>query len=290
MIKSMTGFGNFTRTANEGTFVADIKSINAKSFDLVQKIPSFCKEKELEIRCLISKYLERGKIELTISTENLQTGVDNLIDKQKARSFYLEMKSLSEELGLNPSDSDYLKFILAMPDVYAASLSGMSAEVWEKLQDTIEKACQQVDKSRAEEGAILEKDFLLRIDLIEQYLTEIVDIEQDRVENIRNRIQKQLSEWEENFDKNRMEQELLYYLERIDFTEEKVRLKQHCHYFVETIKEDAPNGKKLTFISQEIGREINTLGSKAYDADIQKLVVQMKDELEKIKEQLSNIL
>ena len=290
MIKSMTGFGNFTFSSNGGSFIADIKSINSKNFDLVQKTPSFCKEKESEIRFLISKYLERGKIELTITAENLSGKIENLIDKEKARSFYLEMKMLSDDLGLNPTDSDYLHFMLNVPDVFSASMNSVNEEVWKKIQDTIEKACLQVDKSRAEEGTILEKDFLFRIDLIEQYLSKIGDIEQDRVDYIRNRIQKQLSEWEEHFDKNRMEQEILYYLERMDFTEEKVRLKKHCHYFVETVKEDAPNGKKLTFISQEIGREINTLGSKAYDANIQKLVVQMKDELEKIKEQLSNVL
>ena len=290
MIKSMTGFGNATKVSSEGTFTVDIKSINSKIFDLVQKIPSFCKEKEAEIRFLVSKYLERGKIELTITAENLQTAGDSLIDKQKARSFYLEMKSLSEELGLNPSDSDYLNLILNMPDVFSASVSSVSEQVWEKMQDTLEKACLQVDKSRAEEGAILEKDFLLRIGLIEHYLEQIVDIEQNRTDTVRNRIQKQLHEWGENFDKNRLEQEIVYYLERMDFTEEKVRLRKHCQYFAETVKEEAPNGKKLTFISQEIGREINTLGSKANDAEIQKWVVQMKDELEKIKEQLANVL
>ena len=290
MIKSMTGFGNFTCTFNEGTFTIDIRSINAKSFDLVQKTPSFCKEKESEVRLLISKYLERGKIELVIIAENLQAGVDNIIDKQKARSFFLEMKSLSKELETNLSDKDCLRLVLAMPDIFVSSKSNVSEELWEKIQDSIKKACQQVDKSRTEEGAALEKDFLLRIDLIEQYLEKIADIEQNRIDIIRNRIQKQFNEWSENFDKNRMEQEILYYLERTDFTEEKVRLKKHCRYFVETVKEDAPNGKKLIFISQEIGREINTLGSKANDADIQKLVVQMKDELEKIKEQLANVL
>lgn len=290
MIKSMTGFGNFTNVFDEGSFTVDIKSINAKSFDLVQKIPAFCKEKESEIRFLLSKQLERGKVEVTISAENLQTGVGNFIDKEKARAFYLEIKSLSEELGLTPSDSDCLKFILNLPDVFSTSISSMSDLIWEKIQDTIEKACLQVDKSRMEEGIVLEKDFLLRIGLIEQYLGKVTEIEHDRIESIRNRIQKQLNEWKENFDKNRMEQEILYYLERMDFTEEKIRLQKHCRYFVETIKECAPNGKKLTFISQEIGREINTLGSKAYDAEIQKLVVQMKDELEKIKEQLFNIL
>ena len=286
----MTGFGNFTNTTKEGTFTADIKSINAKSFDLVQKIPALCREKESEIRFLVSKYLERGKIEITVTVENLQGGVDNLLDKQKARSFYLEMKSLSKELGINLSDKDCLSLILTLPDIFVSTQSNVSKELWEKIQDTIKKACLQVDKSRTEEGAALEKDFLLRIDLIEQYLEKIESVEQNRMDIIRNRIQKQLSEWNENFDKNRMEQEILFYLERMDFTEEKVRLKKHCHYFVETIKEGTPNGKKLTFISQEIGREINTLGSKAYDANIQKLVVQMKDELEKIKEQLSNIL
>jgi len=290
MIKSMTGFGNFTHTSNEGTFTVDIKSINAKTFDLVSKTPSFCKEKESEIRFLISKHLERGKIEIIIAAENLQAGVDNMIDRQKAADFYAELRSLSKELALNPSDSDYLELILKVPDVFSASVSSMSDSIWEKIQYAIEKACLQVDKSRAEEGAALEKDFLSRIDFIEQYLTQIADIEQNRTDTIRNRIQKQLNEWGENFDKNRMEQEVLYYLERMDFTEEKIRLKKHCHYFVETVREAAPNGKKLAFISQEIGREINTLGSKANDADIQKLVVQMKDELEKIKEQLANIL
>ena len=290
MIKSMTGFGNSTCSFDEGSFTADIKSINSKNFDLVPKIPAFCKEKESEVRLLVAKYLERGKIEVTIAVENLQTGIDNLIDRQKAHAFYAELKSLSEELGLEPSDSDFLRLILNVPDVFSASVSNMSGQIWEKIQDIIEKACQEVDKSRTEEGAILEKDFLLRIDLIEQYLEQIADIEQNRLDNIRIRIQKQLNEWGENFDKNRMEQEILYYLEKMDFTEEKVRLKKHCQYFVETVKENTSNGKKLTFISQEIGREINTLGSKAYDADIQKLVVQMKDELEKIKEQLSNVL
>jgi len=290
MIKSMTGFGNFTLTSDDGTFTVDIRSINAKNFDLVLKIPSFCKEKEAEIRFLMSKQLERGKVEVSIISENLQAGVDNLIDMQKARSVYSEMKSLSEELGLKPADSDYLRLILNVPDVFAASADSMSEPIWKKIQETIEKACQQVDKSRMEEGDALEKDFLLRIDLIEQYLEKITDIEQNRTDTIRNRIQKQLHEWSENFDKSRMEQEVLYYMERMDFTEEKIRLKKHCLYFVETVKEESPNGKKLTFISQEIGREINTLGSKANDADIQKLVVQMKDELEKIKEQLANIL
>jgi len=286
----MTGFGNFTLASDKGTFTVDIRSINAKNFDLVLKIPSFCKEKEAEIRFLMSKQLERGKVEVSIISENLQAGVDNLIDMQKARSVYSEMKSLSEELGLKPADSDYLRLILNVPDVFAASADSMSEPIWKKIQETIEKACQQVDKSRMEEGDALEKDFLLRIDLIEQYLEKITDIEQNRTDTIRNRIQKQLHEWSENFDKSRMEQEVLYYMERMDFTEEKIRLKKHCLYFVETVKEESPNGKKLTFISQEIGREINTLGSKANDADIQKLVVQMKDELEKIKEQLANIL
>ena len=290
MIKSMTGFGNFTCTSNEGTFTVDIKSINAKSFDLVQKTPSFCKEKESEVRLLVSKYLERGKMEVIILSENLQADADNIIDKQKAHSFFLEIKSLSKELETNLSDEDCLRLVLRMPDIFVSSKNSVSEELWEKIQGCIEKACQQVDKSRTEEGAALEEDFLLRIDLIEQYLDKIADIEQNRMDTLRSRLQKQLNEWGDNFDKNRMEQEILYYLERLDFTEEKVRLKKHCRYFVETVREDAPNGKKLIFISQEIGREINTLGSKANDADIQKLVVQMKDELEKIKEQLANVL
>jgi uncharacterized protein (TIGR00255 family) len=290
MIKSMTGFGNSTCVSSGGTFIADIKSVNSKGLDLVQKIPTFCKEKEADIRFLVLKYLERGKIEVTITAENLQASVDNIIDKQKVHSFFGEMQALSRELGLSLSDKECLSLVFSVPDVFAASKNMIDEPLWEKIQEAVEKACRQVDASRAEEGAILEKDFLLRIDLIEQYLEKVADIEQNRIDAVRNRIAKQLSEWREDFDKNRMEQEILYYLERMDFTEEKVRLKKHCQYFVETIKEESPNGKKLAFISQEIGREINTLGSKAYDADIQKLVVQMKDELEKIKEQLSNVL
>jgi len=290
MIKSMTGFGNFTYTSNDGTFIADIKSVNSKNFDLIAKIPLLCKEKEAEIRFLLAQYLERGKIELTVYVENLQAGLVNPIDRQKARASYKELKSLSEELGLNPSDSDYLTLILTMPDIFSTSKNIVDEQIWKQIQDTIEKACQQVDKSRIEEGFILGKDFLSRIDLIEQYLQKIVSIEQNRTDAIRSRMQKQLSEWGSDFDKNRMEQELLYYMERMDFTEERVRLQKHCNYFVETVKEEISSGKKLLFISQEIGREINTLGAKAYDADIQKLVIQMKDELEKIKEQLSNVL
>jgi len=290
MIKSMTGFGNSSYASSEGTFTADVKSINSKGFDLNQKMPSFCKDKEADVRFLVSKHLERGKIEITITAENLQTGVDNIIDKQKVRAFFGEMQSLNQELGLSLSDRECLSLVFTVPDVFAASKSIISEPLWEKMQEMIEKACLQVNKSRTEEGNMLEKDFLLRIDLIEQYLDKVTDIEQNRIDAVRNRIQKQLNEWSENFDKNRMEQEILYYMERMDFTEEKVRLKKHCQYFVETIKEESPNGKKLTFISQEIGREINTLGSKAYDAEIQKLVVQMKDELEKIKEQLANVL
>ena len=286
----MTGFGNSSYASSEGTFTADVKSINSKGFDLNQKMPSFCKDKEADVRFLVSKHLERGKIEITITAENLQTGVDNIIDKQKVRAFFGEMQSLNQELGLSLSDRECLSLVFTVPDVFAASKSIISEPLWEKMQEMIEKACLQVNKSRTEEGNMLEKDFLLRIDLIEQYLDKVTDIEQNRIDAVRNRIQKQLNEWSENFDKNRMEQEILYYMERMDFTEEKVRLKKHCQYFVETIKEESPNGKKLTFISQEIGREINTLGSKAYDAEIQKLVVQMKDELEKIKEQLANVL
>ena len=290
MIKSMTGFGNSTCLYENTSINIDIKTINSKFFDFIPKIPSVFKDKEAEIRTLVSKLLERGKVDLTINIDQSKDLLDYSIDKEKIKIYFKELKNLANDMQVSHNDSDLLNIVLRMPDALTNPKSNIDNELWLKLQESIVLACKAVDESRIEEGKTLEKDFIQRITLIEDYLQKVEPFEACRIDAVKARLLKQLSELTQNYDENRFEQELIFYLEKLDITEEKLRLKRHCQYFIETIKEDIANGKKLTFISQEMGREINTLGSKAYDVDIQKLVVQMKDELEKIKEQLANIL
>lgn len=197
---------------------------------------------------------------------------------------------MADKTNATLSDADIFNLIFKMPDTFCSKKETIDEETWQQLTQAIAGACQLLNENRAEEGKELEKDFRLRISLISKYLDEVELLENNRVDLIRNRIEKQLDTLEQPYDNNRFEQEMIYYLEKFDFTEEKVRLRKHCSYFLDTINTEDAAGKKLSFISQEIGREINTLGSKASDADIQKLVVMMKDELEKIKEQLANVL
>ena len=290
MIKSMTGFGNSTCLYENTSIIIDIKTINSKFFDFIPKIPSIFKDKEAEIRILVSQLLERGKVDLTINIDQSQDLLDYSIDKEKVKVYFKELKDLANDMQVVHNDSDLLNIVLRMPDTLTNPKSNIDNELWLKLQESIVLACKAVDESRIEEGKTLERDFIQRITLIEDYLQKVEPFESCRIDTVKTRLLKQLSELTQNYDENRFEQELIFYLEKLDITEEKLRLKRHCQYFIETIKEDIANGKKLTFISQEMGREINTLGSKANDVDIQKLVVQMKDELEKIKEQLANIL
>ena len=290
MIKSMTGFGNDTCLYEDTAITIDIKTINSKVFDLSQRVPSTFKDKEVEIKSIISRLLERGKIDVTITVDQSQDILDYTVDKEKVKIYFQELQDLANEMKIDYNDSDLLKAALKMPDIFTNSKNNVDKDLWLKLQESIIKACHAVDECRIEEGKTLEEDFILRIKLIEDYLNKVEPFENQRIDTVKNRLLKNLNELNQNFDENRFEQELILYLEKLDITEEKLRLKQHCQYFIETIKEKNANGKKLSFISQEIGREINTLGSKACDVDIQKLVVQMKDELEKIKEQLSNIL
>jgi len=286
----MTGFGNDTCLYENTAITIDIKTINSKVFDLSQRIPSIFKDKEVEIKSIMSKLLERGKIEVIITVDQSQDILDYTVDKKKIKNYFQELKDLANELKIDYNDSDLLKAALKMPDIFTNSKNKVDENLWLKLQKSIINACNAVDECRIEEGKALEEDFILRIKLIEDYLKKIEPFEIHRIDTVKNRLLKQLNELNQSFDENRFEQELILYLEKLDITEEKLRLKQHCQYFIETIKEKNANGKKLSFISQEIGREVNTLGSKANDVDIQKLVVQMKDELEKIKEQLANIL
>ena len=291
MIKSMTGFGNSVCLYENTAISIDIKAINSKIFDFLPKIPSVLKEKELDIRAIATKILERGKIELTITIDQGQDIFEYVIDKNKVMAYYKDLKNIVSELGMKlDNPNDILSPILKMPDVVTSPKSVVSEELWKKIEHAIVSACELLDASREEEGKAMEKDFVTRIFLILDYLEQVKAFEAQRIETIKNRIIKQLNELSQQYDENRFEQELIYYLEKLDINEEKIRLKTHCSYFLETTNDPISNGKKLSFISQEIGREINTLGSKACDVDIQKLVVQMKDELEKIKEQLPNIL
>ena len=294
MIKSMTGFGAFTLKSNNKTFTVEIKSINAKQFDFSTKLPLEFRDKENEIRKLICLLLERGKIECIINIDNETDSTNNyVIDSDLVKSYFKDLKQIAEDLSTSISDSELLSIAMNVPDVITTSKPDNIDQDWDILQEVISEACRITNLSRENEGKILEADFETHIELILKYLTEIEPFESDRINSIKTRLLKTFKEYSDqmaNFDTNRFEQELIFYLEKLDFTEEKVRLVQHCQYFIETMKENTSNGKKLSFICQEIGREINTLGSKSSEANIQKRVVQMKDELEKIKEQLANIL
>lgn len=287
----MTGFGSCTMQCDGTSFTVDIKSINSKQFDFTLKWPSELKElgKENEIRQIVMNHLFRGKVECSISIENNREAGSTVLNKVLIKKYYRELKEISDELGIN---EELLPIVMRMPDVMETGHMELDNNLWEQLQKTITEACAHVTESRCTEGAALALDFEKRIRLILQYLEAICPLEENRIGQIKERFHKSLGENADqfqNFDENRMEQEIFFYLEKLDFTEEKIRLRKHCSYFLETMHEEQ-NGKKLGFISQEIGREINTLGSKACHAEIQQWVVKMKDELEKIKEQLANIL
>jgi len=287
----MTGFGSSVCLHENTAISVDIKTVNSKMFDFLSKIPSTLKDKELDIRAIATKILERGKVDLTITIDQGQDIFEYVIDKNKVMAYYKELENIVSELGIRfDNQNDMLATILKMPDIITSPKCVVPDELWNEIKQAIVSACELLDASRVEEGKAIEKDFATRILLIQDYLQQVEAFETQRIETLKNRIIKQLGELSQQYDENRFEQELIYYLEKLDITEEKIRLKTHCSYFLETMNDPISNGKKLSFISQEIGREINTLGSKACDVDIQKLVVQMKDELEKIKEQLTNVL
>ena len=291
MIKSMTGFGKSIIELPGKKITIEIKTLNSKQIDISARIPSLYKEKELEIRSLISSQLERGKIDFNIYLENTGGSISYKINKPLARAYYEELKQLAAEINQQHYNS-YLPVVIKMPEVLRPDIEELNEEEWKSIERSIVDALIMVDEYRIEEGKHLYNDFIKRVNLILENLNEVKHFEKERITYMRERLRKNVNEMIEDnqVDKNRFEQELIYYIEKIDITEEKVRLKNHCDYFVETLDEPYSSGKKLNFISQEMGREINTLGSKANDARIQKFVVQMKDELEKIKEQLFNIL
>jgi uncharacterized protein (TIGR00255 family) len=291
MIKSMTGYGKAIAETPQKKITIEIKSLNSKQFDLNTKLPWLYKEKEPEIRNLISQILDRGKIDLSIYFDILEDEGMPVINKPIVKNYYNQLKEISGELNIN-IDDQILPIIMRLPDALKTEKPELSEAEWDLLKSKIFESLNVLDLYRIDEGKSIETDLKERIAGILESLATIETFEPGRIERVREKLISILREnnGTENLDKNRFEQELIFYLEKFDMNEEKVRLKKHCEYFLETIETRPPNGKILSFIAQEIGREINTIGSKANDASIQKLVVMMKDELEKIKEQTNNIL
>jgi uncharacterized protein (TIGR00255 family) len=291
MLKSMTGFGRAERVVGDKTFLIDIKSLNGKQFELNLKMPAFLKPFEFEIRSLLSKHLYRGSVDCTISLKETGSAKPVSINTDLARAYYQPILELSQALKLDPSH--ILSTLLKLPEVITPTGETLTDEEWEVFEKVIIAATDDLNLHRNEEGRMLEQDLLLRIGNIEKQQEEIVKLEPSRKSKIKEGLVKVLDEHvgKENYDPNRLEQEIIYYIEKIDLSEEQVRLKNHCEYFKAILLEPGEGkGKKLSFILQEIGREINTTGAKAYDSLIQKCVVIMKDELEKAKEQVLNVL
>ncbi|MBP9926473.1 MAG: YicC family protein [Cyclobacteriaceae bacterium] len=292
MIKSMTGFGQSVSSSGEATLSVEVKSLNSKFFDLSLRLPKKYSEKELELRNLLAERLERGKVSLSI---DYQTGLKQEIRHQYNEalfeSYYNELKKLADRV--NASHDSLFQMALSSPDVVQTNgKEELDPADWERVLTLLTDAINKCDHFRAEEGKSLEGKLAGYIENIRQGLLEVEKIDPKRIEKIRSRIKGNMTEFfgSEGFDANRLEQEIIFYIEKLDIHEERVRLKTHLDYFLKIMAEKQSNGKKLGFVSQEIGREINTIGSKANDAEMQKYVVMMKEELEKIKEQLSNVL
>lgn len=287
----MTGFGRAEHTAGDKTFFVEIKALNGKQFELQLKLPPLLKAFEFEIRNLLQEHLVRGTIDCYIVIKQNGATRPVVINTELVRAYYLQLHALATEM--NASTDSIMGALLRLPEVVSPSTEIMSDEDFDLFKNTLLAAIQELNQHRIEEGLSISKDLTQRIDNIREQEIAILQLEPKRMERIRLEIDKLLNEHvgKENIDNNRLEQELIYYMEKIDIHEEQIRLKQHCDYFFEVMQSsDNGKGKKLSFILQEIGREINTTGSKAYDADIQKCVVQMKDELEKAKEQVLNVL
>jgi uncharacterized protein (TIGR00255 family) len=291
MIKSMTGYGKAIAETPQKKITIEIKSLNSKQLDLNFKIPWLYKEKELEIKSLISQKLERGKLDLYIYCDNLDVEGIPAINKLVVMNYYNQIKEISEDLDLK-LDENILSAILRLPEALKTDKHELDEAEWEFVKRQIIEAINMLDIYRIEEGNALEKDIRKNIGRIVSYIQNIETFEEGRISKVREKLLTILGEnlKSENIDKDRFEQELIFYLEKFDINEEKVRLMKHCEYFLESLDTPSPNGKILSFITQEIGREINTIGSKANNASIQKLVVMMKDDLEKIKEQTINVL
>lgn len=291
MIRSMTGFGRAENTTNGTTVTAELKSLNGKQLDLNLKLSPLIKAYEFEIRDMLQQSLYRGSLDVLINIKQNGATRPMVINIELAKKYYENISTMARELSL--PEHDILNALLKLPEVVSPSTEELSVDEWEKVKATLLAAIHDLDQHRQDEGRVLEQDLMRRIENIETYQLQIAEREPVRKEKVRQRLETVLEEWSGSgsVDKNRLEQELIYYIEKLDISEEQVRLENHCRYFKEVLGEkEITRGKKLNFILQEMGREINTTGSKANDADIQQWVVKMKDELEKAKEQVLNVL
>jgi uncharacterized protein (TIGR00255 family) len=301
MIQSMTGYGKAELNLTNANFTIEVRSLNSKQIDANVKMSSVYRDKEIGLRKLLSEKLQRGKIELSIWREKSESNTNYKVNTEVIKDYHNQVLQLKKDLGLkwnmwtmtpfSAKSSDILPTLLKMPEALIKGEEKANDNEWDEIAKGIDIAIENILQFRIEEGKKLEEDITTRINTLSRLLTEILPFGKGRIEKVKKSLADKLAEIDtKNIDENRFEQELIYYLEKQDITEEQVRLDAHLSYFLETMKTDSPNGKKLGFIGQEIGREINTIGSKSSDAEMQKIVVQMKDELEKIKEQLLNIL
>lgn len=291
MIQSMTGYGKQELVIRNHSFTIEIKTLNSKQLDLSMRLHQSIKSFEMQLRSQVAKCLYRGKVDVTVFYTEGKSDQMPKINMEAGLHYYKELNKLTEVLGEEPQGG-LLPLVVRMPEVFDTSEEEWTDKEWKMLEEGMQKALNRVVEFRKQEGSVLEADFRKRIETILQLLDEVKEFEQERLVRIKERVKTSLEQLGQDvqYDTNRLEQELIYYIEKLDVTEEKVRLKKHCDYFMEIIDNEEGAGKKLGFVLQEIGREINTLGSKANDASMQKIVVLMKDELEKIKEQMLNVL
>tara|TARA_R110000868_G_scaffold227388_3_gene480372 strand:- start:86 stop:943 length:858 start_codon:yes stop_codon:yes gene_type:complete len=285
MIQSMTGFGKHVIQLPSKKITIEIKSLNSKSLDLNARMPSAYKEKELELRKTIASELVRGKVDFSLYVENTGSETSSVINEVVVRQYMKQLGAIAKV-----DEAQLLEMAIRMPDAMKTEREDIDEDEFIAIEKALEEALKEINIFRSEEGQVLDNDFVARIGTIQTLLAEVEVLDIDRLQTIRERLEKAVADLKVDLDANRFEQELIYYLEKYDITEEKVRLKNHLDYFLSTLKSDDSNGRKLGFICQEIGREINTIGSKANFAPLQQVVVQMKDELEKIKEQMLNVL
>lgn len=291
MIQSMTGFGKAFCEYGNKKIVIEIKSLNSKQCDISTRISANYREKEIEIRNEISQQLERGKIDFLLYIDNSSKDVSTQINQSVVASYYQQINQISNELGI-PVPENWFEVLLRMPDTLKTDTAELEEEEWTEILKGISTAISELKNFRIQEGKSLEKVFIEKIERIGSLLDQITPYENERVEKIKARLEENLQNLSDKIeiDKNRLEQELIFYIEKLDVNEEKIRLRTHLNYFIETMQHEKSPGKKLGFITQEIGREINTLGSKSNHSEMQKIVVLMKDELEQIKEQILNVL
>ena len=281
----MTGYGKTVLQLPTKKITIELKSLNSKNLDLNVRIPAYYREKELHIRKKLASALDRGKVDFSIFIENNGVELSSKINENVVKEYMKQLRTI-----VDSNEIELLKMAVKLPDSLKTEREELDEKEWEQINVAIENTVSEIKTYRIDEGKVLLEDFVLRISIIEDLLEKVIEIDPKRVEQVKEKLRKAIADLETNIDQNRFEQELIYYIEKLDITEEKVRLKNHLDYFKKALKSDDSNGKKLGFITQEIGREINTIGSKSNFAPMQKLVVQMKDELEKIKEQNLNVL